>query len=352
MRIRTPAYILVRRRTNLNVSRYEFIDRLPFLCIGWLEKIIANEKNNVRLILLEFSQGNHSRIIEILPIKSIIINIYHYGTYFDLRQLVEYRTFHGLPRVGLVILNHEQPWISAFALTKDDYPYRNRFLNHVYGHFKFVLRNYYFSPLKQSSLFLPLGPMYLDQPLTTEHREVLSKGLLLRASARSILCSFHGRLMYSSDSVHHQNRFDLFKVSLLLYNSGLNFLCLIFGSQLGIDMNGSFPCLLEQVETGTSREANYTNNFVFYMTNSIFVLCPFGNSPETFRHYEAFEYGSIPLIVRPSFQYDFISEMWGSDVRFFLCMIHYIIISLSGVILRYCSIQVQFLMTGIKLYPT
>jgi hypothetical protein len=83
--------------------------------------------------------------------------------------------------------------------------------------------------------------------------------------------------------------------------------------QLGLEMNESFPCLMEQIEQ--TKEDNYTNTFVNFMVDSVFVLCPFGNSPETFRHYEAFEYGAIPLLVRPQAQYDFISEIWGTDVR-------------------------------------
>ena len=79
-------------------------------------------------------------------------------------------------------------------------------------------------------------------------------------------------------------------------------------------MNESFPCLMEQSEQ--RKEDNYTNTFVNFMTDSVFVLCPFGNSPETFRHYEAFEYGAIPLLVRPQENYDFISEIWGTDVCF------------------------------------
>jgi hypothetical protein len=184
---------------------------------GWLEKLIANEDNKVRLILLEFSSANYSRIIELLPLKSVIVTIYHGDNYFNLKELVEYRKFYGLPQVGLVVLNHEQPWISAFAMTKDDYPHRNRFLNHFYGHFKIVLRNYYFLPLKQSALFFPLGPMYHNSPLTTEHREFFSKGSALPSSARRIRCSFRGRLAYATNSIHHENRFDLFRVRIQCY---------------------------------------------------------------------------------------------------------------------------------------
>ena len=43
------------------------------------------------------------------------------------------------------------------------------------------------------------------------------------------------------------------------------------------------------------------------MTDTVFVPCPAGNNPETFRHYEALEVGSIPLIMRPSDMEDHVT---------------------------------------------
>jgi hypothetical protein len=45
--------------------------------------------------------------------------------------------------------------------------------------------------------------------------------------------------------------------------------------------------------SGLSRE-----EYIYEMTNSVFVPCPDGVNPETFRFYEALEAGCIPLIVK------------------------------------------------------
>jgi hypothetical protein len=185
-------------------------------------------------------------------------------------------------------------------MSLDDYPFRNRLLNHVYKNFKFVLRNYYFKPLEETCLFFGLGPMYYGNveidPFEVGEDQVMrsmESSSFLRASERKIICSFRGRLEYSEWSPHHQSRKDLF--------------------ELGIKMNESFPCFVEQTGIGKSSDSQYKLPYIDYLSKSIFALCPFGNSPETFRHYEALEHGAIPLLVRADQAYDYLSEIWGTD---------------------------------------
>jgi hypothetical protein len=58
--------------------------------------------------------------------------------------------------------------------------------------------------------------------------------------------------------------------------------------------------------SGLSRE-----EYIHEMTNSIFVPCPDGVNPETFRFYEALEAGCIPLIVKTEKNADWFK--WVSD---------------------------------------
>ena len=58
--------------------------------------------------------------------------------------------------------------------------------------------------------------------------------------------------------------------------------------------------------SGLSRE-----EYIYEMTNSIFVPCPDGINPETFRFYEALENGCIPLIVKTEKNADWFK--WVSD---------------------------------------
>eukprot|EP01035_Chromulina_nebulosa_P020559 gene20559-26664_t len=48
------------------------------------------------------------------------------------------------------------------------------------------------------------------------------------------------------------------------------------------------------VDTSISYE-----DYIHLLSNTVFVPCPSGRNPETFRIYEALEVGAIPLIVKP-----------------------------------------------------
>lgn len=48
------------------------------------------------------------------------------------------------------------------------------------------------------------------------------------------------------------------------------------------------------------------DDYMTALVNTVFVLCPSGNNPETFRLYEALEVGGIPLFVRPRLDKDFL----------------------------------------------
>lgn len=63
--------------------------------------------------------------------------------------------------------------------------------------------------------------------------------------------------------------------------------------------SGRLSCAIlwkEQMNLENKHTIAY-DDYVAIMADSIFLPCPAGNNPETFRHYEALELGAIPLIV-------------------------------------------------------
>jgi hypothetical protein len=71
-----------------------------------------------------------------------------------------------------------------------------------------------------------------------------------------------------------------------------------------------FPCRITEAITFDIENYDYKSEYITELSNSIFVLCPSGNNPETFRHYEAMEAGAIPIFTRISPEFDFVGEIW------------------------------------------
>ena len=99
-------------------------------------------------------------------------------------------------------------------------------------------------------------------------------------TTRSYRCIFIGRFLYAEPSEMHSERWEFKSL---------------------VD-NGDLGCNILWDET-LNRDFQHTivyHEYLSIMADTIFVPCPAGNNPETFRHYEALELGSIPLIVRPN----------------------------------------------------
>lgn len=177
------------------------------LYIKSLQDLFNFDELFVRIIMLEFPLSDVTLVYELMPRNSILVDIYHSSFNWPLRKIIEYREFMGLPPVGLLSLNHEQPWISQFYLHPDDVNIRNTQLNHVYKKFRFVLRNYYFSPLDASSHVFPLG--------SPHHAGIKPDVYSVDKSSfeRKLLCSFRGRASYIYYSPFHTEREVLLQVS-------------------------------------------------------------------------------------------------------------------------------------------
>lgn len=75
----------------------------------------------------------------------------------------------------------------------------------------------------------------------------------------------------------------------------------------------NFSCNIELSEAPISdlvANIEYKVSYHEVMLDSIFVLCPAGNSPETFRHYEAMEQGAIPIFIKAENSFDFVAKLW------------------------------------------
>ncbi|CAM9422611.1 unnamed protein product [Chrysoparadoxa australica] len=159
--------------------------------------------------------------------------------------------------VGLIHLNHEQPWQQTPTAGHPGNMYDD--LSSDYEGWSKVWRNYYFSPLTPTSTYLPLGPTYLRMyrsPATWE---------MTLASERSRLCHFQGR----ASGVDEREKLQ------------------------SIIKKGDIPCTFE-VSIDDSRD-----RFITTLRDTAFTLCPGGNSPETFRLWESLEAGSIPVSFLP-----------------------------------------------------
>jgi hypothetical protein len=197
------------------VNIYFYSDSMSNPYIGvyfdWMLHLFTSSHINTRFIVLVFPYDQLAEVAELLPRKAIIVHIYHTNMYWPFKHIIEYRDFMGLPRLGLFVLNHEQPWVNHLNTTPDNMLFRNYRLPHIYKKFAFVMRSYYYSPLKSSSFFIPLGPsLYgLFNQSTVNFSKI--------SNERIYYCSFKGKLNYSTDSIHHQDRKNLIEVTYILY---------------------------------------------------------------------------------------------------------------------------------------
>ena len=163
-------------------------DPYPVLYVGWIQYVIeSTEIVNAHLLLVDCAAINPLAIIHWMPERVVLVNIYHADLMWDLQYVHEYRKFIGLPPVGLIILNHEQPWTNKSNLISRDTAFLpNDRLNQVYEKFRFVVRQYYYKSLENSAYFLPLGPKNYGFIVGNPDDPIQSK--FLPSSLRPIYC--------------------------------------------------------------------------------------------------------------------------------------------------------------------
>lgn len=196
-------------------------------------------------------------------------------------------------------LNHEMPWTTTqIGITPEGQLCTSSDLPTVYENYKYVFRNYYHSSFLQSSEYIPL--------LTKQQRKLQkfrNNNPLIPSSNRKYWCVFSGRIKYNHtrivESMFHQERDE--------------FLHLITQSHSTSNSQTSpnTQCQAYYDDNGLDGHKHSFDEYVAILSQTVFTPCPAGNNPETFRHYEALELGSIPLIIRQHPDYDFLQAWKG-----------------------------------------
>lgn len=233
------------------------------------------------------------QFVQYLPNKSIFVSIEHgrSGTGID---TLRYLKKHGVAPKVVMHLNHEQPW----QVNNAD------FLNHIfdsvdelssfYSGFPLVLRNYYFTPLLNTSYYLPVGAPFDGYILGNDTSELFQQAKVTPASQRSIMCHFKGRVDYSK--YHHEESDDHHKAPTMI-ESDEHFPQAIERREIirlaKENKLGGCVASASAESTAGSYEPNAGERFlqsyeeyVQVLADAVFILCPAGNNPETFRHIE------------------------------------------------------------------
>jgi hypothetical protein len=232
------------------------------------------------------------QFVQYLPEKSIFVSVEH-GRSSTGVETLQYLQIHGvLPRV-IYHLNHEQPW----AVHQAD------FLNYIFGsaeelarfysRFDLVLRNYYYAPLTIASHYVPVSPPFEGYIVSNASNTVFTEAQSRLASQRSILCHFRGRVDYSKYSIEQEfgtsppvmvQSDEFFPQAI----ERREILRLAAENRLGgCDAQASGESTASSYEAGA--ELRFLDSYQEYtsaLAQTVFVLCPAGNNPETFRHLE------------------------------------------------------------------
>jgi hypothetical protein len=233
-----------------------------------------------------------------LPSKSVFISIQHGPYAFGINHLQQLRIQRGLqPRV-IYHLNHERPWCTD-PYDNLDFMYEDiQQLLDEYSHYDLVFRNYYYSPMIESTspsnmfdsssssnshtnrvIYLPVGVPYYrfilgySQQLDGGFNSVKADMRLL-ASQRPLHCFFRGRVDYD---------FGTRAASLLQEEHAIarRELSRLHGAgQLD-------ACLVEIHNPLNNKDGRKQyEDYIAVMAKTKYALCPLGNNPETFRLHE------------------------------------------------------------------
>ena len=282
------------------------------LYFGWIQHLFS--LSNVYTLVFDFDIVGVELLESVvyrLPSKSIIVCLMNAEMTLVPKTTAELRKSLGLPEVMLIHLSHEMPWIEDINdLNGNGIFGNNTELLNAYSMYKAVFRQYYYKPLQLSNIntkihnpsfdnvntiescmltsqptvnpinYIPLGPTYYGYKIGG-YRQLESQNNPIQFRTR--LCFISGRFNYPFPSIYHNDRLEIQKL---------------------ID-EGNFKCDYYQ---GVPPTSLVYQEYMNIMNDTIFVPCPAGNNPETFRHYEALEIGCIPIILDRTNQIPFIME--------------------------------------------
>jgi hypothetical protein len=245
----------------------------------------------VYTVLLQLPEGLNveeagSKMIKLITsTKSVFVSYEHGFSSFGLNDLQSMKSLGYGPQV-VYHLNHEKPWTNGDH--KEDsldslYSSTDKLVASYQLH-PLVLRNYYFDQLANHSHYLPLGVSYYSFLIGSESHK---NSPIALASQRGTRCYFQGRLNYDSIILNDGTEVKDFVESPVNQPQVLerrHLLSLSLANRLG-------GCVAQEYDPFEVMSENRDMSHVYTayvekMKDTAFALCPGGNNPETFRHYE------------------------------------------------------------------
>ena len=270
--------------TSLNVTFDPYFD----LYAAWVNEMVQPDKFLVLNLVGIAGKGQEERLQRTEEYFSLLgqevgpnvlfMVVTHGQIVMNYALLNDILVSNNRPPLNIFVLNHEQPWVADDERRRDNAMLSNSIMSDVYRSMGLVLRNYFYEPLQSSSFYVPLGPQKYSEIVGNTTHSIMQT--LKPLSQRTYGCLFAGRFLYVENSFLHAERWAM---------KGL-----IDSEQL------SCHILWDEAQNLQYSHTVDYEDYMRLMGDTVFVPCPAGNNPETFRHYEALEVGSIPLIVRPS----------------------------------------------------
>lgn len=290
VQVSTPKTIFLVGITN-DVTR----DSYRGASTPWLLYLFEETKINVKYVLFDTKRLSQERITDVainifqyFPSRTIWMSMQHTNGW-ALDKLLYIRKNAGFLDNYLLHLNHEQPWSKNVSDLRNNqispglYGFDDAFIS-IYEKFKLVIRQYYYEPFLPYSQFVPLGYATLSWP------KITYKYPILKSSERSYFCILKARFFYHDQSPFHNERREL----------------------LDMQEKNILPCALSKSDSDKKLDDEYFSDYANLLLNTVFIPCPSGNNPETYRHYEALEAGAIPIVIKTDASSSYLSH-WGGD---------------------------------------
>ena len=302
------------------------LDPYLSLYLGNVIDTFSASKRQLHYLLFEWHENNMAEtmlmLMSLLPEKSIVV-VYEDGmSAFGMYNMAYARVKLGLGTAAVLHLNHEQPWVTRESLEQDEATStaaaaagggRNETtslptmdslvaLSYYYQTQRAVFRNYFYDPIDADTVYFPTGVPFYGNVFGNASSPLVGK-FAAPASARRHLCHFTGRVSYPRGVLHAQagERKELMDLAA----RGTLAPCTIdvvpdeeAGAALVTDDNAQKFISVDNGQVLEYHKHTY-EEYVALLADTALVLCPAGNNPETFRHYEALEAGAVPLFVRP-----------------------------------------------------
>ena len=184
--------------------------------LGWVRYLFENSIIKFHILLVDCLDKDErfnpfaTWLVKNLPDNTIFTTNGIFGqSALEFFLLGNMRLEAGFTNSGIFRLNDEFPWKvtthnTANISLPDNKPHN------IYNLFKVSLRNYFYKPIHESTIYVPLGPMYYKWYIGGNNDKY---SFLRKSSERKYKCTFSGRLFYPEYSPHQLEREVLFNLS-------------------------------------------------------------------------------------------------------------------------------------------